>query len=283
MTDRTAFLRACGEVIADAIARRDTHHAIFHGCYDWHSAVHGHFALLRLARVLGDPRFAEPALAALTPERLALEAQLLREKPAFEMPYGRAWLLRLAIEHGGTALEGIASEVARSLVDRFDYVAPHPATREYANGSWAIAQLAAWAEHAQSRHLADWVERIIEDNFLDPDEVPALDDDRVESDFFSPHANWLYLLARTRPASLAIGDLDLLPVKVNGRAHHYGVNWSRAWMLHRLSLIDPRYRDAYEAHVDAGIADHARAATDYLGYGHWVPQFAVYAITEDVA
>lgn len=48
--DRRAWLERAGETIAAAIGRRDTDHAIFHGCYDWHSAVHG-WALLRIARV----------------------------------------------------------------------------------------------------------------------------------------------------------------------------------------------------------------------------------------
>ncbi len=291
MPDRTAFLRSAGEVIASAIARRDTRHAIFHGCYDWHSAVHGHWALLRLARVLEEPRFAELAMAELTPERIVVEAQLLRDQPGFELPYGRAWFLRLAIEHPGPELDSMAAEIAQSLVERYDHVAPSPASREYANASWALAQLAAWARHVGSVTLERWVVRNVEDNFLDPGDVPGLDDDRSESDFFSPRANWLYLIAHAQPAALdrmldaaALDDRLLAPVRINGRAHHYGVNWSRAWMLHRLAISYPEetlFRDAFEAHVAVGISDHENAVGDYLAYGHWVPQFAVYAITED--
>src|SRR4051794_27244767 len=96
---REGWLVEVGDTIADAIRRRDTPHAIFHGCYDWHSAVHGHWALLRIARVTGEQRFAEVATDELTPDRLATEATLLRDQPHFELPYGRAWFLRLAIEY----------------------------------------------------------------------------------------------------------------------------------------------------------------------------------------
>lgn len=293
MADHSAFLRSVGEVIASAIARRDTRHAIFHGCYDWHSAVHGHWALLRLARVLGEPRFAELALAELVPERIVVEAQLLRDQPGFEMPYGRAWFLRLAIEHEGDALDSMAGEVARSLVERYEHVAPYPATREYANASWALVQLAAWARHTGSAALEQWVVRQVEDNFLDPGDVPGLDDDRHEREFFSLRGNWLYLIAHAMPAALdrmldaaALDATLLAPVQVAGGAHHYGVNWSRAWMLHRLAILhpeEPLYREAFDAHVAVGIRDHAKMANDYLAYGHWVPQFAVYALTEDAA
>src|SRR6476646_11405665 len=37
----------------------------FYGCYDWHSSVHGHWLLARLARTMPTARFAAPAMAAL--------------------------------------------------------------------------------------------------------------------------------------------------------------------------------------------------------------------------
>ena len=33
----------------------------FYGCYDWHSSVHGHWLLARLARLYPDAPFAKPA------------------------------------------------------------------------------------------------------------------------------------------------------------------------------------------------------------------------------
>src|SRR5262245_8971794 len=54
---------------------------VFYGCYDWHSAVHGHWLLARVARIYPDASFAQPARAALdrslTPEALAQEAAYL--------------------------------------------------------------------------------------------------------------------------------------------------------------------------------------------------------------
>src|SRR5258706_4098618 len=37
----------------------------FYGCYDWHSSVHGHWLLARLARTFPDASFASTARAAL--------------------------------------------------------------------------------------------------------------------------------------------------------------------------------------------------------------------------
>src|ERR1051325_11472868 len=54
----------------------------FYGCYDWHSDVHGHWLLARLARTFPDAPFAAPARAALeqdiTPANIAQEVAYMR-------------------------------------------------------------------------------------------------------------------------------------------------------------------------------------------------------------
>src|SRR5687767_6472026 len=49
---------------ADVRAPRELTPA-FYGCYDWHSSVHGHWLLARVARLHGNAPFAAPARAAL--------------------------------------------------------------------------------------------------------------------------------------------------------------------------------------------------------------------------
>ena len=64
----------------------------FYGCYDWHSSVHGHWLLVRLARLFPKAPFAAQARAAvaqsLTPANLAVEAAYLTApgRGAFERP-----------------------------------------------------------------------------------------------------------------------------------------------------------------------------------------------------
>ncbi len=76
----------------------------FYGCYDWHSSVHGHWLLARLARTFPEAPFAQAAREALarslTPENLKREATYLRTegRASFERPYGLAWLLQLYAE-----------------------------------------------------------------------------------------------------------------------------------------------------------------------------------------
>src|SRR5690606_12110484 len=59
---------------------------IFYGCFDWHSAVHSHWSLVRLVRLFPGARWARDVRARLG------------ARPGFEMPYGIAWLLQLDAE-----------------------------------------------------------------------------------------------------------------------------------------------------------------------------------------
>src|SRR5450631_723060 len=74
----------------------------FYGCFDWHSSVHGHWMLARLARTFPKTPMAERARAALavslTRQNLETEAQYVagEGRSGFERPYGLAWLLQLA-------------------------------------------------------------------------------------------------------------------------------------------------------------------------------------------
>src|SRR5690606_14293540 len=68
----------------------------FYGCFDWHSSVHGHWLLVRLAKQYPDASFTAQARAALA--RNLTQAKLLQEaaymahpdRAGFERPYGHA-------------------------------------------------------------------------------------------------------------------------------------------------------------------------------------------------
>ena len=74
----------------------------FFGCFDWHSAVHGHWLLARLGRI--DKNLTHECRQALgqslTKEKLQGEVKYLSsgQRQTFERPYGLAWLLQLVME-----------------------------------------------------------------------------------------------------------------------------------------------------------------------------------------
>lgn len=76
-------------------------HPAFYGCYDWHSAVHGHWLLVRLMRTgalaLPEAHIRGALGENLTAANLRVEDEYFRDsgRPSYERPYGWAWLLKL--------------------------------------------------------------------------------------------------------------------------------------------------------------------------------------------
>ena len=93
----------------------------FYGCYDWHSAVHGHWLLARAARLHPQADFATDARAVLAQnlraDKLLSEAAYLSHplRQGFERPYGLAWLLQLAYGTMEAVRKAEPAEVAARL------------------------------------------------------------------------------------------------------------------------------------------------------------------------
>src|SRR5689334_17949407 len=80
---RLEYAAALTEPIAVCVGRKDTDHPSFSGCIDWHSSVHGVWALTAYGLVSGDRHLDGLALRRLTKERLAQELRELRGHPSF--------------------------------------------------------------------------------------------------------------------------------------------------------------------------------------------------------
>jgi len=85
-------------------------HPIFYGCFDWHSAVHGYWLLLRCVRLYPELPCRDEIVALfdehLTEEKVAQELAYFNApfRASFERPYGYGWLLALAQELKQSAL-----------------------------------------------------------------------------------------------------------------------------------------------------------------------------------
>jgi hypothetical protein len=272
---------------ARCAARRDTRNPSFHGCIDWHSAVHAAWALTAYGRMTGDKKYAAFLSAELSPKRLAKELAHLRAAPDFEMPYGRAWLLRLAVERkraGDHRLDAIAHFAAGSLQDFYRRHPPNPSSISYDNPSWALLNLLLYARSTHDGQMEAFVVRQARERFLRA--RCALTNEKVG--FIAICTNWAWFVSEALPkdefrrwyASWNPGLEKLSPVTSFPAAHDYGQNFSRAWGLYHLAnkLDDPRLFDVYAAHVWAGYEPPSRWRGDYHTNGHWVAQFGMLAI-----
>ncbi|MES1199422.1 MAG: DUF2891 family protein [Pseudomonadota bacterium] len=270
-------------------ARHDSEHVVFHGCVDWHSAAHGAYALTAYQLHTGDTRYAAQLDAALTPEGLAAELALLQGQPDFEMPYGRAWFLRLtatwrALHPHDHRLDALAAEAAQSILAFYEKTPPDPHAPEYSNPSWALINVLSYARAGGDVAMAERVTRLVRANFL----TPRCDLSEEARGFIAVCVTWAWLVSEALPrqefatwyARWNPGLETLEPVRAFPTAHDYGRNFSRAWGLYPLAraLRDNRLMTSYAAHVAAGFTPPEQWRGEYLVNGHWVAQFGMLAI-----
>jgi hypothetical protein len=277
----------------------------FYGCYDWHSSVHGHWLLARLARAFPDASFAPSAREALrqslTAENIAQEAAYLRAegRSSFERPYGLAWLLQLAAElrESDPALSANLRPLELAANERLKAWLPklsHPVrSGEHSQTAFALGLIIDSTNDPALEKLA----RDAALRFYFDDKSCPLSYEPSGEDFLSPcfaeadvmrrvlpkreFASWLrtFLPQAQWPKPEVVTDPSDPRL-----AHLDGLNLSRAWMLEGIisglpagdSRI-PSLTAAASAHRQAGLA--AVTGEHYEG-GHWLGSFAVYLTTK---
>jgi hypothetical protein len=213
-----------------------------------------------------------------------------------EIPYGYAWFLRLAREGAAAHPELLAmgDVAAARLQADTDQLSPlgmelGVTADDYQNVSWVLTNVADWARFREDDTLLQWAEETVRDRVLPLEDVCPLEDDLGPADqFFPPCLLRARAIVRILPLGEAAAWADsalpaefpIEPLSTATSAHSAGLTWSRAWGLWDLWAFtgDPRWRDAYRAHVLAWYELPQFWAEDYQAYAHWVAQFGVHAI-----
>jgi hypothetical protein len=286
----------------------------FYGCFDWHSAVHGHWLLVRLTRLHPDADFADQALSKLatnlTEDHLLTEAAYMAhpDRAGFERPYGLAWLLQLVQEldewdHEQAQqwrqwLRPAETIAVRRLHDWIPNLHYPIRSGEHSQTAFAFGLIHDYAAHtgdqATLNLLTDAAERFYRNDRhcplnYEPSGHDFLSPCLAEADFMrrilAPDAfsAWLTQFLPT------IGQDDWLPVAVvtdraDGKlAHIDGLNIARAWMLEGIANAlddnDPRYPallTSARAHADDGLSG---VSDEHYAGSHWLASFAVYLLS----
>ena len=289
----------------------------FYGCYDWHSAVHAHWLLARIARRFPGSETANAARAALavslTPENIGPEVDYMRGqgRTSFERPYGLAWLLALAAELRSwndpqartwvAALSPLEAEAAARIASWLPKLHYPIRIGEHSQTAFAFGLIHDWARIAGNSSMLALLESRGRDYYLGDRDCPLAYEPSGE-DFLSPclaeadfmrriltgpeYARWLtdFLPRIPRTASadwLAPGVVtDRSDPKL---AHIDGLNLSRAWMLEGIAAGLPK-GDRRVAALAAAAMAHAAAALpavtgEHYEGGHWLGTFATYYAT----
>jgi hypothetical protein len=298
LEERDEFLLDLAVPILDCVEQQDTSHPVFHGCYDWHSAVHGTWALLALYRLTGDPLYLDAAQAVLDPDGVAQELENMQQGNILgEIPYGFSWLLLLAREHelatGSQELRALADEAELQLGAYIDGLGPLQAqnmamSAEYSNLSWTLLNLweqAVWNGDVEQQ--AHW-EEYVRTRLVPLDPVCPIEDDAGSTGFFPPCLHRartiLVVLPPEEAAAWSEGflptTLTLTPRTQFQTVHQAGQNFSRSWGLWSIwsATADEQYLDQYALHVANHMLRPEYWAENYSLYSHWVAQFGVYGI-----
>ncbi|MBI5478000.1 MAG: DUF2891 domain-containing protein [Deltaproteobacteria bacterium] len=289
----------------------------FHGCFDWHSAVHGHCALVRLLLTRPDQPNAAAVRAALgrhlTPARIAGEVAYLgaERNRTFERPYGYGWLLRLAAEVRGfddpdarawdAALKPLATLVAERMRDYLGRLSVPVREGTHSSTAFALVHALDYARAVGDRDFATAITARARDFYARDVDCPTHFEPSGE-DFVSPCLVEADLMRRVLPAPEFVRWLDrFLPAPGSPRfrtvaepaevrdpkdyriGHLIGLHLQRAASFEGIAGALPA-GDARVAAYRALAARHRDAALAKMteaGYGgaHWLASFAIYLLT----
>ena len=297
--------------------RPSEEHPLFYGCFDWHSAVHSHWCLVRQLRLFDDhpdeDDIVETLSARLTEDNVAAEVAVFEDNESFEKPYGWAWLLRLAAElalweddraeEWRRTLEPLERRIAELVESEFLTQDRPFRVGTHHNSAFALGCVLDYARVVGDEGLEAAAAETARAFYADDTDYP-LEYEPLSWDFLSPglteadlmrrvldadaFAAWLddFMPAVARPEpTVDLDPVDVEPDPDEGVALHFvGLNLTRAWSLAGIaeSLDDhptvPAFERTAREHAEVGL--HASMTDDYAG-SHWLSSFVLYLLTRN--
>ena len=317
--DRNGLYNKLAPPFVDCFKRRDSAidplSPIFHGCLDWHSAVHAAYSHHALYHRTGAYAYLDLVEQQIAPQGISLiAAEQVYEQakgadlPLTENPYGFGWFLVLARERelstGKKDFRPMADYAADQMVNWYRTRATNNDARTFIlnrahpNYSWSLINLDIWARYTNDAELLTAVREA---------SVPLLSTGldnscRATSDA-NPNASGFQPACLMRLAAVAHIwgdhvkdwvsarlplDFHVPPVTDPGGCHQGGLNFSRSFALYQLYLatgntdLRDNYVELIRYHVgrpDLYIDPDYLGDPGYLCYSHWVAQFGVRSIS----
>ena len=286
----------------------------FYGCYDWHSAVHSHWLLVR-ALDRGLPDAVATAVGQvldehLSPDRLAVETAFYSGPGGrtAERPYGWSWLLLLAAEchaqgaagkerpaRWAAALQPLADLFSGRLARYFGGQLAFPIrTGTHGNTAFSL-QLALTAarrrgDDAAAAGLAAAARRMFGDDaglhWTDPPSgdafhTPELTEAALMADVLTPE-EFPAWIGQVLPGPVADwAPPDFRPDAADpGTVHLEGLLVARAWCLDAIGRALPPGDPVAAQALSAADVHRERASelrpAEGFGRSHWLPTFLLY-------
>jgi hypothetical protein len=292
-------------------------HPAFFGCFDWHSAVHGHWLLVRVLKAYPDLPEAKEIRAVLadhlTESNIKAEADYFSRNDAksFERPYGWNWLLKLAEElhtwddpdakKWAANLKPLAQVIATRYVEHFPKQTYPIRAGVHSNTAFGLSFAHDYATTVgdaklrgaiEERALAYYGKDYDAPARWEPDGADFLSPSLCEADLMRrvlPPVEFSAWFAKYLPGAEKGEPKNLFePATVTDRTdpqlvHLDGLNLSRAWCVRSVLAALPKDAPSRGA-LAASAARHAEAGLKHIASGdyageHWLASFAVYMLS----
>jgi len=289
-------------------------HPVFYGCFDWHSSVHGHWLLAKVANLFPDTELHQNVSTLFaqqfTKEKVGIELAYFNRKwgKSFERTYGWAWLLKLQEElelstdvkftEYAEILKPLADHIAELYIDFLPRLSYPVRVGEHTNTAFGLVFAMDYARLDVNEKLIEAI-RNVSLTFFTPDYDCPLRYEPSGYDFLSPCLQEAEIMSKILDDDLEYSvwlqkflpqlfaeDFVLEPGKVADRTdgklvHLDGLNFSRAWALYTITkkLDDKDMVERLNAIGD----EHIRTSidnvvgSDYAG-SHWLASFLFHAL-----
>tara|TARA_B100001559_G_scaffold233365_1_gene196608 strand:- start:129 stop:1286 length:1158 start_codon:yes stop_codon:yes gene_type:complete len=291
----------------------------FYGCWDWHSAVHGHWTMIKILKLFPNISVKDDIRLKLrknlSKERLEAEYRFFNDNDfakTFERTYGWAWLMKLYSElatwddpEGQIWAENmlpLVNLLSQKTIDYLQVLTSPLRPGTHVNTAFSFSLMHDYAIETNDKDLLNSIKKFSNKYFSSDRDCPT----RYEpsgTDFLSPclaeaesmsktmekdkFSNWLRTflppLTDDKFSPLLSPPLVLDP-KDPGIGHLIGLMFHRAWTMNQLASVLPSSDERGDVFTRLA-AIHARAGYDIMfdsGYGgeHWLATFAVYMMSE---
>lgn len=285
-------------------------HPAFYGCFDWHSAVHGHWSLVSLLKQFPEldnkVLIIEKLKTNISKENIEAEVAYFHRKhnTSYERTYGWAWLLKLA-EELHTWNDPLARELEKNLqplthllVQKYLEFLPklnYPIrVGEHTNTAFGLTFAYDYAKAVGHTELLELITQRARDFYGNDKDCPIAWEPSG-FDFLSPCLEEAAIMKRVLPQmefknwiseflpQLLDKNFDIDTGKVSDRTdgklvHLDGVNFSRAWSLNVIADGLPELahlKNIANKHINYSLPS---IVDDNYEGGHWLGSFAIYAL-----
>ena len=285
----------------------------FYGCWDWHSAVHGHWAMVKILKDFPEISERDVILSKLeknlSKENLSKEYEFFKQEFAkgFERTYGWAWLMKLYSELltwdydkaqvWAANMKPLVDFLSKRTVSFLDKLSTPLRPGTHANTAFSFSLMIEYSKVANDKILFNKIKDYSIKNFFGDTNCPV-SYEPSGTDFLSPclaeaglmssilnrkeFNSWLYRFFPSfnkKKFGNIINPPKVLDPTDPGIGHLIGLMFHRAWTLKDIAAKIESNEDKKLLHTIA--KKHSEEGYKIMfesGYGgeHWLATFAIY-------